>query len=69
MSMRSPAVLLEDIEILTEDIKCRGSNVVLYFTTVETTTLVHTELNSVENLLLVTSHKDCNHDGERAVHR
>lgn len=68
VDFKVPALLLEDIEGHIRRVDCFFSSVYLYFDSVEALEHAHEEFTSVKNFLLITSHKDCNEDGERNPH-
>ena len=51
-----------------DEIVCDDSTVYLYFTAFEILKSAYTELSSVDQFILITSHENCNKNGERDTH-
>ena len=68
MKLKTPALLLEDIEHHMEQIVCFPSKIYLYFSSEGALQHARQEFNSVRNFLVITSHEGCNEDGERDPH-
>ena len=65
MQFKIPALMLEDVEHHIESIGCYSSKIHLHFRSSELLQQAHNEFLSIDSFLLITSHQDCNEDGER----
>ena len=68
VDFKVPAILLEDIEEHIKRVDCFVSSVYLYFDSLDSLKRAYEEFTSVNSFLLITSHQDCNEDGERDPH-
>lgn len=63
-----PSLLLEEIEDHLEDIYCDEDSIELKFIDAETLRMAYREYSTVGQFSLITSHDNCNSDGERTAH-
>jgi hypothetical protein len=68
VTMKLPALVLEDIDHHLLDVTCSESSVIVSFATASTKQAMMKELARWESFHLITSHGTCNVDGERTVY-
>ena len=67
MSAKRPALALETLEHLVDQIECSNNRLVLDFVTMEALNEVHRHIDGSSDFLLITSHQGCDLEGERNV--
>jgi hypothetical protein len=66
---REPILALEEIESYLKDITCTEQSITIAFDSIEQFNTVKEGFERASSFITVTSHKECNVNGERAVHR
>lgn len=67
ISAKKPALALESIEDYVDGIECTIGETHLTFATLEALQSVYLHFESVPEFVLITSHDNCNVEGERGI--
>ncbi len=67
MSAKKPALALESIEDQVDSIECTTGKAHLSFTSLEALQSVYIHFENVPEFVLITSHDNCNVEGERGI--
>lgn len=63
-----PAVVLEDIEHDTVWLQCSETSLSIKFSDVQSLVTAKESWSNFSKFLIITSHRECNEDGERAIY-
>ncbi|EAW11621.1 putative GPI anchored protein [Aspergillus clavatus NRRL 1] len=64
-----PILSLEELDHHLEDVTCSESHIEMFFASIEQFQSTQQELERTTELIVVTSHRGCNSDGERSAYR
>ena len=68
MDASLPTLLLEDINEHLEEVRCTSSTIELDFEDARIASAVQLEAQFTSRVMVITSHVDCNAEGERKPH-